>query len=48
MVFLVDPGDIVKGGNGCKKKGCDIVCKLCTPLCVDKFIPMYGIPVPPQ
>jgi len=46
MVYLIDPKNLVKDGNGCKRKGCQIVCKLCTPLCPTKIVPMYGIPTP--
>lgn len=48
MVYLIDPRDLIKGGNGCKKKGCQIVCKLCTPLCIGRITPLYGVPPPPQ
>jgi len=40
MVFLIDPEDVVKGGNGCKRKNCTIVCKLCTPLFP---LPLYSV-----
>lgn len=46
MVFLIDPGDIIEGGGGCRDKGCGVACKnLCSTLCGPHIIPMYGIPL---
>lgn len=45
MKYLIDPSSLKSqgGGQGCKQNNCVIVCKLCTPLCPDHFIALYGI-----
>ena len=42
MIYLIDPGDLK--GKKCPKYVCDIVCKLCTDLCLLDNVPLYGIP----
>lgn len=48
MKYLIDPGSLTgKGGGGpnCRNKGgeCIIDCKLCSSLCPDHNVPLYGI-----